>query len=258
MRVPSLHFSPDTRRRAISIVLTIIIHLLLLLLLLQLAPLIEPKSAPSGPLSTFNVSNDGENSSKSKVASRSAQKSGGKAAPATAARPAEPPKIVHYDNPNAITLPPEIMTLSKDQYAASDIGKIKGNATGASGDSASKGNDNGEGAVASAGGGGSGGDQLYEADWYRRPTDAELSFYLPKNRRPIGWGMIACQTVPGNRVENCREIGQSPPGSGLSRAVREAAWQFRVLPPRVGSKPMIGAWVRIRIEYTENSARVTD
>jgi protein TonB len=44
-------------------------------------------------------------------------------------------------------------------------------------------------------------------------------------------------------------MGESPLGSGFARAVREAAWQFRVLPPRINGQPVIGAWVRIRITY---------
>jgi protein TonB len=95
------------------------------------------------------------------------------------------------------------------------------------------------------------GERLYQADWYRRPRSAELSTYLPPGAPRVGWGLIACQTVPDYRVDNCQELGQSPPGSGLARAVRQAAWQFRVRPPRIGGKPLIGAWVRIRIEYGE-------
>lgn len=100
-----------------------------------------------------------------------------------------------------------------------------------------------------------GGERLYAADWYRRPTHAELSTYLPRNARP-GWGEVACRTIPNNQVTDCREIGQSVRGSGLAGAVRQAAWQFRILPPRVGGKPLIGSWVRIRITYTDSGAAV--
>ena len=45
-------------------------------------------------------------------------------------------------------------------------------------------------------------------------------------------------------------MGESPMGSGFGRAVRLAAWQFLVLPPRVDGKVMVGSWVRIRIDYS--------
>ena len=92
------------------------------------------------------------------------------------------------------------------------------------------------------------GELLYAAEWARQPTDAELSGYMPRNA-PEGWGLIACKTIPGNRVDDCIELGQSPAGSHLASALRQAAWQFRVRPPRKGGKPMIGEWVRIRIDY---------
>jgi protein TonB len=80
-------------------------------------------------------------------------------------------------------------------------------------------------------------------------TNTELNGYLPANA-PDGWGLIACRTVAGNRVEDCIELGQSPRGSRLASAVRQAAWQFRVLPPRRNGRPLIGSWVQIRIDYT--------
>jgi len=92
------------------------------------------------------------------------------------------------------------------------------------------------------------GELMYAAAWARRPTSAETGGYLPKNA-PDGVGVIACKTIPGNRVDDCIEVSQDPPGSHLASAVRQAAWQFRVRPPRKNGVPMIGAWVRIGICY---------
>jgi len=96
------------------------------------------------------------------------------------------------------------------------------------------------------------GKTLYAAEWYREPTNAELAFYLPKTGVPAGaWALVACRTVANFRVEDCQEMGDSRPGSGLSRAVRNAAWQFRVRPPRVDGQYKVGEWVQIRIDFTE-------
>jgi protein TonB len=93
------------------------------------------------------------------------------------------------------------------------------------------------------------GEPLYEAQWYRRPTHAELNAYLPRIMPDEGSGLVACRTVERYHVDDCVELGSSPPGSHLAGAVRQAAWQFLVRPPRLGGKELIGTWVRIRIDY---------
>ena len=92
------------------------------------------------------------------------------------------------------------------------------------------------------------GEPLYAAAWYREPTEGELRGYLSTANGP-GWGLIACRTAPDFRVEDCVGLDEYPNGSQILRATLAAAWQFRVRPPRLGGKQMVGAWVRIRIDY---------
>ena len=155
-------------------------------------------------------------------------------------RPVPHPKIVLPVKPSlAPTHKLAMLELSHEDFAASDISKLAksetGRGAGGAGDSEEVGR-------------GPNGEVLYAAEWARHPTDAELGGYLPPNA-PDGSGLIACRTVPGDRVEDCVELGNDPPGSHLARAVRLAAWQFRVRPPRRNGKPLIGEWVQIRIDY---------
>ena len=92
------------------------------------------------------------------------------------------------------------------------------------------------------------GEPLYAAAWYREPRDDELRGYLSTASGP-GWGLIACRTAPDFRVEDCVGLDEYPNGSQITRAVLAAAWAFRVRPPRLGGRPLVGAWVRIRIDY---------
>jgi protein TonB len=92
------------------------------------------------------------------------------------------------------------------------------------------------------------GEPLYAAAWYREPREDELRAYLSTASGP-GWGLIACRTAPDYRVEDCVGLDEYPNGSQITRAVLAAAWEFKVRPPQLGGRPLVGSWVRIRIDY---------
>lgn len=134
---------------------------------------------------------------------------------------------------------PTMIPLSREQLVSADIaGKPKMGPpdTGTPGD------------TARVGGTGPNGEPLYAAAWYREPYDDELAGYLSTATGP-GWGLIACRTVANFRVEDCVAIAEYPRGSNINRSVLAAAWQFRVRPPRIGGRSMVGEWVRIRIDF---------
>ncbi len=156
--------------------------------------------------------------------------------PVTDKRPIlKPPPIVLPSKPTITPQPRKKsapwVEMSKDELATADIRNL------------AKSNDDSE-EVGRA----PNGDILYAAQWAREPTNAELGGYLPHDA-PDGYGLVACKTLPDDRVDDCVELEDFPLGSHLARAVRQAAWQFRVRPPRKNGHPLIGSWVRIRIEY---------
>ena len=140
--------------------------------------------------------------------------------------------------------PLPIIVISRADMAAGDISKIPSVAVTATADAGDSGAQPGDAPL--AGGRGPGGEPLYKAEWVREPTHAELVTYMPHNVGEGSWGVIACRTIPHFHVEDCTELGESPPGSGLARGMRQAAWQFLIRPPRVGGKALVGAWVSIR------------
>lgn len=144
--------------------------------------------------------------------------------------------------PEPIVELPMIM-VSSDVFRASDISKIR-STRDAPGPAMATGDSD------KSIGEGPGGAKVYQAEWYREPTDAEINGYLPKNLRQSGWALIICQTIADYRVEDCREVDEWPVGSGLARSMRQASWQFRVRPTRINGKPQIGTWVRIRFDMT--------
>ena len=213
------------------------LNLLVLLALLTTGTLpLQPPSGGQEPL-IVSLIPDADNASQ---AARSPQKP--RETPVREQKPPLPkPKIVLPAKPT-IETPRELpwIEMSKAEMAAADISRFPKSSESAS---AATGGDSEEVGRAPNG------EVLYAADWARKPTNTELNGYLPPNA-PDGWGLIACRTVAGNRVEDCMELGQSPRGSRLASAVRQAAWQFRVLPPRRNGRALIGSWVRIRIDYS--------
>ena len=230
------HRTPPARR-ALSFALAIAIEVLLLLafLTINLREREKPEFA-GGRLTTFDVANDRQESS------QSPQK---QAEPVIQLPPRPVPRIPKPE----IELPPrplDMLEVSKDFLEVSDIAKLGSNAPGyTKGDGRSSAGDSAVVGTAPNG------EPLYAAEWYREPTNQELSAYLPRTMpEGGGWGLVACRTAPRFKVEDCEELAQNPPGSHLAGAVRKAAWQFLVRPPRVGGKSLVGTWVRIRIDYS--------
>ena len=221
------------RRRASGALLALGINLLVLLALLTLGVRIVPQK-PSGAIVVDLLPRSDE------ATAEEAQRDD---VPTEQPRPqVKPPPIVipvppTIAPPPTVEDPPPWIELSRADMAAGDLRNVPKPAPGE--------NDSEEVGRAPNG------EALYAAEWARRPTNAEVGGYIPRNA-PEGWGMIACRTIPNNRVDDCIELGQSPSGSRLASAVRQAAWQFRVRPPRKNGRPMIGVWVRIRIDYTRS------
>lgn len=238
MRSALNHFTSDRpgelfQRRTLALALVIAAHIGLVILLLRLAPPV-PMTEPA--VATFELIPEPEPERERKVAKPKRR--------TTAPSPAKP-TVPIVEPPYELPIIP----LTKEQFAAADIAKLPSHSRADSADTGA------ESATAdSAIGGSPNGQRLHDVAWQRRPTRAELTYYLPDGAPRDSWAVIACQTIPDYRVDNCHEIDESPAGSRLASAIRQAAWQFRVLPPRINGRPILGAWVRIRIEFSERAA----
>lgn len=225
----------DPRRRAAALGLSLAFVALLILVLLRLG-VSPPSPRPDGrSLATFDVGPAAD-----ELAPKP-RRATAKAAPAAARLP---PPVPPTPLPNAAAPPILAMNLND-----TDIGKMERAPKG--------GEDEGDGKDSAAPygpGAGPGGARLYDAEWYRVPPPNALALYLPRGAPAGAWATIACRTIANYRVDDCRQLDDSPPGLGLSRALRQAAWQFQVRPPRLGGKPLIGAWVRIRFTFEKPPA----
>lgn len=250
-------------RRGVAILLALAIEALIALLLLLMAPDLPGKPESDGRPTVFGI----DVSDAPEAADRGEAKPGPKR-PASAKPQPAPPKpreVTPPPPPKPVPevvppLPSNFIRMTRDEFRQADIAKAPSSAPAqvASNDAGDSDGPSGGGGGARpgdtplAGGKAPNGEPLYAAEWYRRPTHAELSTYLSPRapRSGGGWGLVACKTVARYHVEDCQELGESPRGSGLAGSVRQAAWQFLVRPPRIGGREQVGTWVSIRIDYT--------
>ncbi len=248
------------RRRTVGIVATLIAEALLIFAFLSLTMQSSGPKKDKGVLNAFAL--EAEEEAASAAAPKSnAQAIVTKATPRRAV-PEIPKPVLPSANPLRMPPPsPDFIKVSKADFDAMDLSKIpSGGGVGAAG---AKGSGDGKGQGAGAGskgmigpGAGPGGAQLYPVAWHREPYDSELAPYLAAAKSvPAGASAeIACRMIENYRVENCQILNENPRGTGLAKALRLAAWQFLVRPPRIDNKPQLGVWVRIRFDFRGRKA----
>lgn len=242
---------PDARRRAIPIALAIALEILLLLVLLSLGAGRGSQQPPGEVMSTFDVS------APRPAAPRDEPAPAAEAArPPTATEQPQPVRPSPLMPPPAAVLPRETTTPAPEPAPAAPTPStapapskitavIRGDMSAAPGP---KGSGAMPGDSKRIAGSGPNGEPLYAAQWYREPYRSELTGYLD-DVNGSAWALINCRTVPDFKVDSCVLVDEWPDGGNMGRSILAAAWQFKVRPPRVGGRVMVGEWVRIRIDY---------
>lgn len=244
---------PDWRRRAGSLALALLLEVGLLLVLLTLGTSLSGPEGRGAALTTVEFAPDAPEPDTPEAAREDALP---RALPAQAPRPDTPAPPVPAPVPVEAAQPPPAIALPSTRPAppAETPGKaravIRDDMSGPIGPAYTPSPGDSERIAGS----GPNGEPLYRARWYREPTDQELRGYLSTAGGP-GWALINCRTVPDFRVEDCVLVDQYPDNGGMGRAVLAAAWQFKVRPPQVGGRLMVGAWVRIRISLEMTRAQ---
>jgi len=238
--IPNRYAASSASRR-VSFLLALGITLLMFATLVAMGSFNAPMGGKGSRLVAVSLAGEREKAAASPAKKRETAE---QASTTQALVPPVKPAVT-LPTPNTYRLPDGFIQMSKAEMASADIGRaprVDGRAGG--------GSEGGSGGGGSGAGQGPGGAMLYNAEWVREPTNAELATYLPAKRDPGAWGLIACRTIDRFRVEDCRELDESPRGSGMARAMRQASWQFLVRPPRENGKPLLGVWVRIRFDIT--------
>lgn len=243
---------PEGRRRAGSIGLAVTLEVILLLVLLTLGVRSRVEQPRGEAVATFDVRERSPEPEQEEAGLKAAAQPPRPSPLTPPPQPVPPPSPVQ--TPPVLVLPRTSTTPAPTQSAQpvptvsaapkitavmrSDMADARGpkGGAGTTGDSQR------------IAGSGPNGEPLYRAQWYREPSRDELTGYLD-DVAPPAWALINCQTQPQFRVDRCVLVDEWPQGSNMGRSVLAAAWQFRVRPPRVGGKVLVGEWVRIRIDY---------
>ena len=237
-------YAPSRRDRVVSFLLAVLVGVFLVFVLIIMSNVTGGGGPEGGQLVAINIAPPSAEKEKQKAAPKQDVKQE-KVQTVTTPPPKLPPRV-EIPSKNQVEWPPGFIKLSREDIAKADISRIKPAGGGGQAGASAGGGGNAEGT-----GDGPGGARVYNAEWYREPTRAEMSPYMGAARGGGAgdWAMIICRTVERFHVEDCREVDESPRGSGLARALRQAAWQFLVRPPRVDGKAQVGAWVRIRFDF---------
>jgi len=236
-------YGAASRDRPVALALSLLTSLLLFATMIAMGSFDAPGGGGGARLVAVSIAGERARPAAARRASAPVRQMAQATATANAKASVVPP--IALPSQNSLKLPEGFIQMSRADMNAADIGQMRAAAAGAGKAAAA-----GEGG-AQGNGEGPGGAHLYNAEWFREPRNAELAGYIPQGRDPGDWAMIACRTVDHFHVEDCRELDESPRGSGMARALRQAAWQFLVRPPRIDGKPMLGTWVRIRFDFNK-------
>lgn len=232
----------DPRSRIVSALLSLALVLLMFWVLIEMGFIdIDRGLSGGGTLVSMRVGSDAQAAKKAEHAAQHATHA------AQHPNPAQPetPPLARIQTPVTAPTPQPtggFIHMTHDEMAMADISKMGQTKSSGAGSSQDPSKTYGPGE-------GPGGQHLFPADWYREPSDVEIGAYIHHGAPPGSSADIACKTVEHYHVEDCQELDESPPGSGLSRALRLAAWQFLVRPPMVNGVPQLGVWVRIHFDW---------
>ena len=233
----------ELRKRSAGIAIALLLEALLIIAILSLSMQSAGTGKAERSLTSFSLEAESASADRNETETPVTKEQ------QQAATPVIPKPLLPPVNPVKAPPPsPDFIKVSKSDFDAMDLSKFP--ASGSTGAGDSKGSGQGNKGVMGPGLG-PGGAQLYPVAWLREPYDSELSPYLAAVRRvpPGASADIACRMAEHNRVENCQIIGENPRGTGLAQALRKAAWQFLVKPPRIDNKPQLGVWVRIHFDF---------